>query len=252
MSWASRRQWLIISIIAAVVIALVAVTLIATFYKAPSCTDHAQNQGETGIDCGGPCPYLCSVDQIEPSAEFVRQLSPAPGRTDVVAYIDNKNADAAAKDAPFTITLYGPDNIVVAKKSGDVDLPAKSRVPLFVPNFYSGYQSVARAFIQFSTTSIAWYHETEAPTILPVSNVLLSGTDAPRITADVSNPTALPLLSIPVIATVFDADNNVIAASRTVLEQIPPMGSAPAVFTWNAPFSVSPAREEVIPLAPLP
>jgi hypothetical protein len=26
----------------------------------PSCTDGIQNQGETGIDCGGPCPNSCS------------------------------------------------------------------------------------------------------------------------------------------------------------------------------------------------
>ena len=26
----------------------------------PSCTDGIQNQGETGIDCGGPCPNPCT------------------------------------------------------------------------------------------------------------------------------------------------------------------------------------------------
>ncbi|MBD3636310.1 MAG: gliding motility-associated C-terminal domain-containing protein [Crocinitomicaceae bacterium] len=35
----------------------------------PSCTDGIQNQGETGIDCGGPCPTACPQP-------------PAPGGTD--------------------------------------------------------------------------------------------------------------------------------------------------------------------------
>src|SRR5690606_2026481 len=26
----------------------------------PSCSDGIQNQGETGVDCGGPCPNPCT------------------------------------------------------------------------------------------------------------------------------------------------------------------------------------------------
>jgi len=252
MSWAARRQFIIVSIIGAVVVGIIAVTLIATLYHAPSCMDNKQNQGEEGIDCGGPCSHLCTPSVAAPSVRFVRQLTPVQGRTDVIAYIDNVNASAAMKGAKFTITLYGPDNIVVAKKDGTVDLPPKSTVPVFVPDFYSGFQTVARAFITFDDSSFTWYRYSDMRPVLSTSNVALSGDAAPRLTADISNPTALSLFRIPVVATVFDANNNAIAASATVLEEIPPMGSAPAVFTWNAPFPAAPAREEVIPLVPLP
>jgi hypothetical protein len=183
----------------------------------------------------------------------VRQLSPVQGRTDVIAYIDNTNANAAMKGAKFTITLYGPDNIIVAEKTAMADLPPKSTVPVFIPGFYSGLQTVARAFLTFDTSSYNWYRYEDTRPVLATSNIILSGGDAtPRLTADVSNPTALSLFRVPVVATVFDAQNNAIAASATVLEEIPPMGTASAVFTWNAPFPATPAKEEVIPLVPLP
>lgn len=252
MSWAGRRQFIITAIIVGVLAAILAVTLIATFYQAPSCMDNKQNQGETGIDCGGPCAHLCTAEVPAPSVRFVRQLSPVQGRTDVIAYIDNTNANAAMKGAAFTITLYGPDNIIVAEKTGTVDLPPKSTVPVFIPGFYSGLQTVARAFLTFDTSSFNWYRYDDTRPTLTVSNIILSGDATPRLTADVSNPTALSLFRVPVVATVFDAQNNAIAASATVLQEIPPMGTAAAVFTWNAPFPATAAKEEVIPLVPLP
>ncbi len=103
------------------------------FYRAPSCMDTKQNHGETGIDCGGPCQRLCTVSVAPPSVRFARPLTPVSGRTDVVAYIENKNADAQAKAAHFTIDVYGPDNLLIARKEGTVDLPPSSLVPIFVP-----------------------------------------------------------------------------------------------------------------------
>lgn len=252
MSWATHRKFIIVSVIGAVVVAIIAVTLVATLYHAPSCMDNTQNQGEEGIDCGGPCSHLCTASVIPvTSPRFVRQLAPVSGRTDVIAYIDNPNANAAARGVRFTITLYGPDNIVVAKQDGTVDLPPKSTVPVFVPNFYSGFQTVARAFLTFDDSSFAWQRYTDTRPVLSTSNTVLSDGPQPRLTSDVYNPSALSLYRVPVVATVFDADNNAIAASATVLEEIPPMHSAPAVFTWNAPFPGTPAKEEVIPLSPL-
>jgi glucose/arabinose dehydrogenase len=55
--------------------------LVATYTAAPSCTDGTQNGGESGVDCGGPCPpcpacepgdcedaNLCTSDACDPEA----------------------------------------------------------------------------------------------------------------------------------------------------------------------------------------
>ena len=250
--WGRHRQALILSIIGAIAAFLVAVTLIATLYHAPSCTDDKQNQGEMGVDCGGPCSHLCTLDEQAAQVLFVRPLTQQPGRTDLVAQIANKNSDAAAKNVPYTATLYGSDGGVLATKTGTVDLPPGSSVPIFIPAMYSGFQQAGQAFITLDNASAYWYRYTDTRPLVSTSNVVVTPGDTPRATANLSNPTAFPILDLPVIITIYDASNNAIAASRTVVDEVPPQGTASIIFTWNAPWSAAPAREEVVPQVPLP
>ena len=74
-----------------------------------------------------PCTYLCVAQVSPPSVQFVRAaLAVRAGRTDVIAYVDNPNAGAAAKDASYRIDLYGADNVLVASEDGTTDLPPHS------------------------------------------------------------------------------------------------------------------------------
>ena len=123
MSWAARRKLLITLIVGAVIVAFITVVLIATLAQTPSCTDGVQNQGEAGIDCGGPCPYLCTAQEQPPTILFTTALTNAAGRTDIVASIENKNVSAAAKSIPYTVTLYGAKQLILQTVSGMLDLP---------------------------------------------------------------------------------------------------------------------------------
>lgn len=252
MSWASRRQFIIISLICAVLVALVAAVAIAIFYDTPSCTDRKQNQDETGIDCGGSCARLCVAETRSPSVTFVRPLLVGQGRTDVIAYVENPNRTAAANDARFTIELYDTDGIVVAKKARTVDLPPGATVPVYIPNVFSGNLTIARAFLTFDPASLVFVKYTDQRIVPQYNNdAQMLGVDAPRITASFSNPSAILLRDIPVVATVFDASGNAIAATQTLLAELPPQGTAQATFVWNEPFSAPPARIDVAPIVEL-
>ena len=63
--------------------------------------------------------------------------------------------------------------------------------------------------------------------------------------------TAYPLANVHLVATVFGTDGNALAASATLLEQVPAQGSAQVVFTWPAAFSESVSRIEVLPVLSL-
>jgi hypothetical protein len=253
MSWAARRRFYILAGIGAVVAAFVLILGFATFYQVPSCKDTKQNQGEQGVDCGGPCPYLCSMSVQAPVVEFVRPVSPQAGRTDVIAYVDNQNPSAAVRGATYRIDLYGPDNVVVATKTGTVDLPPKSKVPVYVPDFFSGNQTVAHAFLTFDDASLKWETYNDTRTQLAVESPLLTNTDsAPRVTAVIDNSDVQPLYNVLTIVALFDAAGNAIGASQTVIPKIPAQGSATALFTWNGPFNGAVARIEVTPVLPLP
>ena len=247
MSWSSHRKLVILSVIGAVLIAVIALAVVATVYEVPSCADNTQNQDETGIDCGGSCALLCSADQKDLDPVFTRQLSAPNGRTDVIAYVANPNPNAFAKDVPYRITLYGKDNIIVSSKTGKMDVPPSTIVPVFVPGFYSGFQEVARAFLSFEG-DVEWYRDDVERPKLSIADVQLDESETPRLTASISNPTAKPLYRVPVVATLFDAGGNAIAASATVVDVIPAQGSSALIFTWNAAFPAPVAKTEIIPI----
>ncbi len=52
-------------------------------------------------------------------------------------------------------------------------------------------------------------------------------------------------------ATVFDAQGNAIAATQTLLPEVPPQGRAEAVFVWNEPFAVPAGRIDIVPVVSL-
>jgi hypothetical protein len=251
MSWAGRRKALIITIIALVVVAFLAVVTIAVVYKAPTCTDQKQNQDEEGVDCGGSCAYLCTAAQITPTVRFVRALSPVAGRYDVIAYIDNHNQASAAKGVRYTVELYDADHGKIASAMGTFDLPADTTVPIYLPNVYHGTAVVTQAFLTIDTDSYRWYTVKTKHLVPTVSNIVLSNTTTPRITAVLANPTAYPLYNVTPIVVVFDADNNAVAASQTFIPQISAQGSAQALFAWNAPFAGTPVKVEILPITPL-
>jgi len=251
MTWAMKRRLIILAVIAFVIGVTSLGTAFLLVHKAPTCVDGKQNQGEEGPDCGGPCPYLCTISQAQPSVRFVRPLSPLPGRTDVIAYIDNPNPTSATKGARFTTELYDDKNVVIAKSDGVVDLSPGATVPVFIPNFFSGSQTVARAFLTFDQTSFRWFKAEPVPVTVVAKDVFVSQADPPRVTARLANLSATNLRNIGLIVTVFDENGNAIASSQTVAPEIAGQGTAEAVFTWPSAFPGTPSRIEVVPVTTL-
>ncbi|MBU6388818.1 hypothetical protein KGQ72_03015 [Patescibacteria group bacterium] len=254
MSWAARRRFIIALIAGAVVVAFLTVILTATLYKTPSCTDGVQNQGETGVDCGGPCSALCTVEQEPPTVLFTQVLPSSTGRTSIIASVENKNAGAAAKNVPYKVQLYGSDRSLIQDISGALDLPPGATVPVFIPGITTGKQAVARAFLTMASSSPQWFVMNADPRILPlVSAIKQSGTaDAPRIEATLTNPSITELTDVQTIVLVRNEQGSVIAASATIVPVIPAQGEATATFTWNSAFADVPASIQVVPVIPLP
>ncbi|HEY4501171.1 MAG TPA: hypothetical protein VJI70_02810 [Candidatus Paceibacterota bacterium] len=254
MSWAARRRFFILLIIGAVFVAFLTVLFISAFYEAPTCTDGAKNQDEAGIDCGGSCTYLCTEKAHLPTVLFTKALQYNSGRTDVIAMVENKNAAAAAKNVPYTITLYGSEQSLIQRITGSFDLPPGARIPVFVPGILSGKQGVVNAFLDITFSSPQWFSMQTDPRIVPtVSTVKQWGTaSAPRIEAILMNPSVITLTNVRAIILVRNGKGDVIAASSTILPAIPAQGQATAMFAWNYAFSDVPASIEVVPIIPLP
>lgn len=255
MSWAARRRLIILLILGGIIAALV--TIVSTFaiYESPSCSDNLLNQDETGVDCGGICPYLCTEQKQPPTVLFTQAFTDSTtGRTVVVASVENKNSAAAAQDVPYRITVYGAGQALIQSVSGTLDLPPGAAVPVFASNIASGKHTVTGAFLTIDSSAVRWFALEDDPRILPnVSNVIQGGTtSAPRIEAVLSNGSATTLTNVRAVVLVRNVTKELIAASETIVPRIPPLGTASAVFTWNEAFPDVPASTEVIPVVPLP
>jgi len=251
MGWAARRRFFIFLGLGLLGALIFFGASFFTFHRAPSCVDNIQNQEEQGVDCGGSCPYLCTALEEEPSVRFTTALAGAPGRTDIIAYVDNKNAHAAARNVPYDIKLYGADHQLVQNVTGTIDLPAGASVPVFVPGVSSGNQQVSEAFLTIDPTNVHWYATEDTRTVPSVGSPVLFGTtEAPRIRATLTNPSTTPLRNVRTLILVYNLKGNVMAASQTIVATIPSQSSADAVFTWNQPFSDSVSSIEVVPIIP--
>jgi hypothetical protein len=259
MSWASRRKSLIFLIGSALAAAFLVVVLIAIFYRTPSCTDGIQNQDEAGIDCSGSCPHLCSA-LVQPPAVLFTKVLQNGNRTDVIALIENKNTEAAAKNVPYRVSLYGEGQLFVREITGTVDLPPRTTKPIFLQGVVSGLpaqageQSIVNAFLEIVPSAPKWFTLTVDPRVVPtVLNATLIGTVSnPRVEAKLMNPSSAPLSNVQAIVLVSDANKNVIAASATVVPTISAQGESTATFTWNNAFVGTPVSAEVVPIIPLP
>lgn len=256
MSWAAQRRFFILLIIGAIVAAFLAVVFVAALYKTPSCADGVTNQEENGVDCGGPCKYLCTALQQQPTVLFTKVLDNGAGRTDVIALVENKNTDAAAKNVPYSITLYGADQVFIQKIDGSFDLPPGATEPIYVPGVdaQAGEQKVVSAFLDIAASAPKWFAmatgQYSAPTVVSTTQ---TGTEtAPRIEAILENSSGYPLTNVRAIVLVYDTYRNVIAASATVVPRIPAQGQSTALFTWTGSFAGVPSAIEVVPIIPLP
>lgn len=250
LSWADRRRGIIIGGAVLAGLTLIAGIIIAVMYDVPTCTDGTQNADETGVDCGGSCAYLCRADIEAPRVTFARAVV-SGGRTDVIAYVENRNRDAEADDAHYTLELFDESGSPLAKREGVVDMPARSIVPIFVPGLLNGISVAPRTFVSFDGDT-KWRTPKTGDAPLTATNVQMSLGPQPRVTASVNNPGPDTAYGRTVVATVFDTDGQATAASKTVVRAVPGFASADVVFTWPEPFSGAAMKVEVSVLPVLP
>ncbi len=248
MEWAKRRQLIVWGIFAAVAIALLIIIGIAVFYKTPTCIDKIQNQGETGVDCGGPCAHACIADVHPAQVRFARAVVASVNRTDVIAYIDNPNTAEAAHGVQAKVEVYDANHSLLASKNVTFDLTPGGMTPVFVQGILDSNIPVSQTFFTIDDADVQWIRTSQKPTVPGVQNIVWQNTGMPHVSATLTNPVATPFTNVLLIATVFDASSTAIAASRTVVQTVPSQGTAQAIFTWSVPFTSAPARVEVVPI----
>lgn len=249
MSWASRRRTAYATGVILFFVIVIGGPLAYWYFSIPAtCTDGIQNQGETAIDKGGPCPLL-DERALQPHAVlWARSFRVRDGSYNAAAYIQNPNQNAGVRSAHYHFGLYDAQNILIAERDGTTYVMPGAITPVLESRIDAGNRIVAHTYFEF-TDPLSWERMKNNALSLAITNKEISNTyTVPRLSASVRNSSVGDVTDISFVAVIFDPAGNAFAASATTLERLGPDASSQIVFTWPDPFGVQSGRIDIIPL----
>jgi hypothetical protein len=248
MSWAQRRKTTyIVSILFVLTIILVIVLLLA-FNKTPTCSDGTQNQGEVGIDCGGPCTILCRAQYVNPviiwGPRWAKVLS--SGSYNFLTYAQNPNIGAGAYNVPYLFKVYDKNDILLYQKTDTTYIPPNNNFVIFEDNINLNDKIPVRTKFEFTGNPVWQKMESSESSITAVSKNLINEDTKPKLLVNMRNTTLTAVENIEAIAILYDENNNAITFSRTKIDSIDADGTADIVFTWPEKFDRKVVRIDIV------
>ena len=248
MSWASKRKILYTGAAVIFLALVIGVPSYLTVYKAPTCSDGRQNQGELGLDCGGPCKNLCQEKALSPIILWQRVFKVTSGSYNAIAYVENPNVSAGASGVSYIFRLYDKNNVLISERTGKADLLPNKTFPIFESSVPTGQKLPTRVTFEF-TKAPFWATKDSLLPEIAITGVILSREETtPHLEAMIENRSVKTVANLPVVAIMYDTDGNAIAASRTVVDFLTKKTLLPLVFTWPEPFGKLISKKEITPI----
>ena len=249
-SWSRNRKRIILLILFLILAVLVGVPSYFLFRSTPTCSDGVQNGDETGIDCGGGCQKLCTPESL-PIVEKgdPRVLLVATSTYEVAALLENPNQDAKVSHARYTVKLYGADSLAPLRSiEGEVYVPKGATFAVFEGPFEFADGGVpVRATLEWDEASLVWEKDAKALPQLAVSQTQFSRLESsPKLEAMIGNTSLNEVDNIDLTALLFDADGNIMAASKTFVDSLAAGEEKQAIFTWPRPFGGTPVEIQIL------
>lgn len=218
-SWRAKRQ-LIALLILAIPFALIAFWFIGRIIPPPVCTDNVKNQGEIGIDCGGPCAP-CELKYPKAVTVYWTRIVPVTqGAFDAVAEIENPNENLSSALVEYEFELLdelGP----VAFRAGKTFLLAQEKIHVIEANIQTTRDPKR---VVFKIKNIEWQLRKETkPTLIIERRDYGTRKDAVRtrglIETSVFNRSPLNFKDVEIRAVVLDSGGNLLGANKVVIDK---------------------------------
>lgn len=210
------------------------------FYKpAPSCFDGVQNQGETGVDCGGPCERICPVNVSTLQTLWSRSFEVTPGVYSAVALLENSNVRAGVYNVPYNFYLLSSAGETLATRGGVTKALPESRFVVFESNISAPAGSVVRTLFDIYP-DLYWQEVREREPLIIASQSNFVNEPSPRLMARVTNETTVDFPRVSVVVVLSDSSGNAFASSATVVNDLHRESVRNITFTWPVPFPVGP------------
>jgi len=248
MSWAQRRKITYIVSILFVAVIILAIVLFSFFNKVPTCSDGVKNQGEQGIDCGGPCNILCRAQYSDPviiwGPRWAKVLS--SGMYNFLTYAQNPNIGAGTYNARYLFKVYDKNNVLLYQKTGITFIPPNNNFVIFEDNINLNDKVPARTVFEFIGNLIWQKIDSMESNMTVISKNLINEDTRPKLLVTMKNFTIKLIENIEVVAILFDENGNAIAFSKTKIDSIVPDSTSDIVFTWPEKFEQKVIRIDIV------
>ena len=235
--WATRRRTIITLIILAGFLLIFVLPYWLLHQETPSCFDNKQNQGEQGVDCGGPCATLCKGVAQDIKTLWTKVFPIRAGAYDIVSYNENPNFDIGAPNISYIAKLYDASGAVIAQREGNTYALPSERFAIFEGSMLTGDKVPTAGSIEI-TPGYHWITTAKPQKLFSVTDKVLVGSDKqPRLTAALHNEQPQIFRNIDVQAIIYDSKHEPIGVSVTKVERLDENGSKNIFFTWPTPFN---------------
>lgn len=90
-----------------------------SFYSKPSCFDNKQNQGELGIDCGGPCSQICLPSNLRNIEIDLTKFTILNDKIILFAKIKNPNSGFAVNNFDYQFNIFDQNKNIIKTINGN-------------------------------------------------------------------------------------------------------------------------------------
>lgn len=238
LTWARRRQFNYI--VGVVCVFLVAGILIYFFSKPePTCFDGKWNGEEAGVDCGGPCTLACTSQVKNLKIYWTRPIQVETGRYDLVAQVENLNADLGVRNLGYTFSLYDENNILLTKREGTTFVNPGEKFVIFESRLETGERVAKKAFLEFAD-KIIWEKAEPIGKDLYIERRDFVNEPQPILHLLIGNKRLELVRNVRIISVLSDINGNALASSATLVDEIGPNSAQDVYLTWPKPLELAP------------
>ena len=234
--WAKKRRTQYGSTVGGFFFILLVIFFFAYIYEPANCLDLDENGGETGVDCGGKCARICTLDVLPPNVLWVEAFRISEGLYNAVAYVENRNLDKGVEKLSYVFKLFDDEGMIL-ERAGETEFPPDATYPLFEGRIQTGDRIPTHATLELEDNPV-WVKAEKNSARYMIERRELTGADRkPVLTAVIKNESREEAEDVDVVATIFNAQNVALTASRTKVPLFSGGSTKQVTFTWQEPIA---------------
>jgi len=192
------------------------------FKPKPSCFDGKKNQGEEGIDCGGPCSQVCFPPDFRNVEVLWTKLLDAKSQLILVAKIQNPNSDLASDSFDYKFNILS-NGVVLKTIQGKSFIYAEEIK--YIEEFINkdSIINIDDLEIEFIIKNVNWVKSKNfsKPKIDLISKDIQLKDDFNYLIGRIKNNDFVSLNNVQILVNVYD-NKLLILNSKTLIDNISP------------------------------